>query len=173
LEAGYLATVSRMLVREIGRYVIVHLDKGPFLSQSLFMIRGAEVQDAREVLALAKSFATSFQVDETAFGTAFATILADSTVLCAVAEVDERVVGYILAFSHFTFYANGKVAWVEEVTVNPSFRRSGLGRELMNYVEEWAKERNCRLVALATRRAANFYEALGYEESATYFRKIV
>jgi GNAT superfamily N-acetyltransferase len=137
------------------------------------MIRKAEVKDANEVLALAKSFSTSFQVDGEMFGTTFATILADPAALCAVAEVDERVVGYILAFSHFTFYANGEVAWVEEVTVNPPSRRSGLGRELMNYVEEWAQERNCRLVALATRRASEFYKVLGYEESATYFRKLI
>ena len=29
------------------------------------------------------------------------------------------------------------------------------------------------VVALATRRAAPFYRALGYEESAIYFRKIL
>jgi hypothetical protein len=28
-------------------------------------------------------------------------------------------------------------------------------------------------VALATRRAAPFYRALGYEDSATYFRKVL
>ena len=33
--------------------------------------------------------------------------------------------------------------------------------------------RDCALVALATRRAAPFYRALGYEESAVYFRKIL
>ena len=33
--------------------------------------------------------------------------------------------------------------------------------------------RGSRLVALATRRAARFYAALGYEESATYFRKVL
>jgi hypothetical protein len=29
------------------------------------------------------------------------------------------------------------------------------------------------LVALASRRAADFYRALGYEESAVYFRKVL
>jgi hypothetical protein len=36
-----------------------------------------------------------------------------------------------------------------------------------------AATRDCALVALATRRAAPFYHALGYEESAVYFRKIL
>jgi ribosomal protein S18 acetylase RimI-like enzyme len=39
--------------------------------------------------------------------------------------------------------------------------------------ERWAAEQGCALVALATRRAAPFYRALGYEDSATYFRKVL
>jgi len=33
--------------------------------------------------------------------------------------------------------------------------------------------RGNRLVGLATRRAAALYKALGYEESAVYFRKLL
>ena len=44
---------------------------------------------------------------------------------------------------------------------------------LMAEFERWATERGAALVALATRRAAPFYLALGYEESATYFRKLL
>jgi len=37
--------------------------------------------------------------------------------------------------------------------------------------EEWTASHGAKLVALATRRAAEFYRALGYTESAVYFRK--
>ena len=47
------------------------------------------------------------------------------------------------------------------------------GRALMDGFEEWAAQRDCALVALAARRAAPFYRALGYEESAVYFRKLL
>jgi hypothetical protein len=40
----------------------------------------------------------------------------------------------------------------------------------MSAFEQWAAAQGC---ALATRRAAPFYRALGYEESATYFRKVL
>jgi hypothetical protein len=43
----------------------------------------------------------------------------------------------------------------------------------MQDFERWAAERGAKLVALATRRAAPFYQALGYQESATYFRKLL
>ena len=42
----------------------------------------------------------------------------------------------------------------------------------MREFERRAAERGSRLVALATRRASAFYLGLGYEESATYFRKL-
>jgi GNAT superfamily N-acetyltransferase len=65
------------------------------------------------------------------------------------------------------------VAWVEEVYVRDQDRGSGAGRILMSAFEQWAAARDCALVALATRRAAPFYRALGYEESAVYFRKLL
>ncbi len=52
-------------------------------------------------------------------------------------------------------------------------RRLGVGRALMASFEEWAKGRGAVLVGLATRRAAPFYDALGYEQSATFFRRIL
>src|SRR5207245_2493223 len=82
-------------------------------------------------------------------------------------------VGYLLGFEHLTFYANGRVGWVEEVLVRGDHRGQGAGRALMSAVEEWARGRDCALVALATRRAAPFYRALGYQDSATYLRKIL
>ena len=81
--------------------------------------------------------------------------------------------GYLLGFRHLTFYANGPVAWVEEIIVRGHDRERGIGRALMSAFEQWAAGQGCALVALATRRAAPFYRALGYEESAAYFRKVL
>jgi hypothetical protein len=41
----------------------------------------------------------------------------------------------------------------------------------MELIEGKALERGSKLVALATRRASDFYKAIGYEESASYFKK--
>jgi GNAT superfamily N-acetyltransferase len=136
-------------------------------------IRPAQDTDAEAVLALAKPFATSFVVDDPAFYHAFAELLGSSQAYLAVAEVDHQLIGYVLGFDHYTFFANGRVAWVEEIMVNEQFRRHGIGQLLMQEFETWAAARGSRLVALATRRAAPFYKALGYEESATYFRKLL
>ena len=136
-------------------------------------IREARSTDAGAVLVLAKPFATSFVVEEQAFSHAFSEILVSPEAHLAVAETAQQLVGYVLGFDHYTFFANGRVAWVEEIMVSEPFRRRNIGQLLMQEFEAWAEARRCKLVALATRRAAAFYQAIGYEESATYFRKLL
>jgi GNAT superfamily N-acetyltransferase len=93
---------------------------------------------------------------------------------CLLVALDgHEHVGYLLGFQHLTFYANGPVAWAEEVYVRSQDRGRGIGRALMRSFEQWAATQGCTLIALATRRAAPFYRALGYEESASYFRKVL
>lgn len=142
----------------------------PHVSGSV-VIRNATTEDEPALLQLAVEFATSFAVEETSFQAAFAELLADPAASLIVADSAGSVVGYLLGFEHLTLYANGRVAWVEEIMVRENCRRSGVGAALMRGFERWATERNCKLVALATRRAAAFYRALEYEESAVYFRK--
>jgi GNAT superfamily N-acetyltransferase len=136
-------------------------------------IRPADVSDGDALLDLARRFATSFAVEESAFQSSFARLLADSSACLLVAETHGAVIGYVLGFQHLTFFANGRVAWVEEIMVAESHRQRGIGRQLMEAFTGWARSSHCLLVALATRRAAPFYRALGYEESATYFRKLL
>jgi GNAT superfamily N-acetyltransferase len=138
-----------------------------------FIIRPAEPGDADAVFGLASALATSFAPQRAAFNTSFASLLSDDSAHLLVVAIDGQVVGYCLGFDHFTFYANGRVSWVEEVMVQPDLRGQGIGHALMDAFEDWAKSRDSKLVALATRRAAPFYLALGYEESATYFRKLL
>jgi GNAT superfamily N-acetyltransferase len=136
-------------------------------------LRRAEAADEQAVLGLARRFVTSFELSERAFRASFAELLASRDALLLVAADGEQVLGYCLAFDHPTFYANGRVAWVEEITVREDRRGQGIGRILMDGAEACARQRGATLLALATRRAAAFYGALGYEESATYFRKLL
>ena len=140
---------------------------------SEIIVRPAQPKDSDTVFALAREFASSFRVDEEAFRTSFVALMAEPNAHLLIAQIEEDVLGYVLAFSHQTFYANGPVAWVEELMVDANHRRQGIGQALMQSVEVWATERNCKLLALATRRAAPFYEARGYQASAAYFRKLL
>jgi len=137
------------------------------------IIREAELNDADAIFCLTKDFATSFATEEVTFRSSYAALVQDSNSYLAVAEVEEMVVGYVLIFSHNTLYANGPVAWVEEIMINAAFRKHRIGKTLMQSAENWAADQGCKLVALATRRAADFYEAINYQASATYYRKLL
>jgi GNAT superfamily N-acetyltransferase len=112
-------------------------------------------------------------LDEGAFRNSFAELISSPQTFLTVTEEESQVIGYVLAFSHPTVYANGRVAWVEEIMVHPNWRRRGAGKSLMQSAEDWAANQECGLIALATRWAASFYKALGYEASATYFKKLL
>jgi GNAT superfamily N-acetyltransferase len=137
------------------------------------IIRSARAADAADLFPIVAEFATSFVPERSAFARALPRILSDQDACLLVAELDGRVTGYLLGFEHLTFFANGPVAWVEELGVTASLRRTGIGRALMTRFEQWAASRGSRLVALATRRAAGFYSELGYQESASYFRRML
>ena len=136
-------------------------------------IRHAAASDADEVAALAAELAQSFEFSPEKFRASYPALLASGDACLLLAVNEHKAVGYLLGFRHLTFYANGAVAWVEEIVVRGDHHGHGIGRTLMNAFEQWAATQGCVLVALATRRAAPFYRALGYEESAAYFRKVL
>lgn len=137
------------------------------------LIRRAEKADADEVFALARDFGLTFRPEREAFDAALPELLANDSALLLVAVAEGRVRGYLLGFTHLTLFANGPVAWVEEAMVQSGSRRQGIGRSLLEEFERWARSREARYVAMATRRAPEFYHALGYEASATFFRKVL
>ena len=137
------------------------------------LVRSAALSDLSQVFPLACDFATSFRPERASFDAVFPRLIAQEHALLLIAEEQGDVLGYLLGFDHETFFANGRVSWVEEVMVREDRRREGIGETLMERFEEWAKSRDSKLVALATRRASPFYMAIGYEDSATYFRKLI
>lgn len=134
-------------------------------------VRKAVKQDKENILLLVRDFATSFKTNAGDFYKSFDSLLANESSAVFVAEDNNEIMGYCLGFVHDTFYANGKVGWLEEIMVKETQRKNGIGRMLIEAMESFAKENKCKLLALATRRASDFYLAIGYEESAIYFRK--
>lgn len=136
-------------------------------------IREATPDDTARLLPLVQDFVASFKLEPEAYRISFQRLLQNESAIVLVAESEGRLVGYILGFVHDTFYANGPVGWVEEIMVESEHRRTGLGGHLMGSFECWCKTKGAVLSALATRRASKFYEAIGYAESATYYRRLL
>ena len=137
------------------------------------IIRKAQPEDFNAVLPMATELATSFVVDPDTFKSSFSNCVSGDSSLVLLAEVDASLVGYLLGFDHLAFFANGRVAGVEEIYVAPDHRGGGIGRTLMQAFEKWAESRDSAQVVVCTRRASEFYSALGYEETATCFRNVL
>ncbi len=136
-------------------------------------VRKATTEDADVLFGLVKAYATSFIPNFDAFQESLKHLLDDESAWLSVAESEGALVGYMLGFDHYTLYANGRVSWIEELMVDEQHRRQGVGRVLMDEFDRWARSRGSMLVGVATRRAAQFYSALGYKESAGYFSRLL
>lgn len=137
------------------------------------IIRKATIDDKEEIFKLVKVFAVSFKTEYVSFNESIENIIDSKSSLLLVAEIDKKIIGYCLGFMHYTFYANGQVSWLEEIMIDEFFRRKSVGKMLVEEFEKWSKASGSKLVALATRRASNFYYTIGFEKSAEYFRKLL
>ena len=133
--------------------------------------RKAISKDKEMLYVLARNLATSFNVNKADFSNVFTILIEDQNVDLIVAEKDQELIGYVFVLHHPAFYANGIISWVEELFVLEKYRGQNIGKCLMEEGEKLSKERGAKLIALATRRADEFYKSIGYSESATYFKK--
>lgn len=135
-------------------------------------LREATPADVEGLWPLAEELATSYRPTKERFVASLRAVVDDpqSTILVAVRR--ETIVGYVHVLTHPAFHADGSIGWIEELMVQDAERGTGCGRALMAAAERWAREaRDIAYMALATRRAGDFYRAIGYEESATYFKR--
>jgi ribosomal protein S18 acetylase RimI-like enzyme len=83
-----------------------------------------------------------------------------------VAEVNGKVIGMCTAQTLISTAEGGIVALVEDVVVDLQFRDRGIGRKLMESIEDWSRSRGAtRMQLLADRTnfsALDFYDKIGW-----------
>jgi glucosamine-phosphate N-acetyltransferase len=58
----------------------------------------------------------------------------------------------------------GNVGQIEDIIVDPNYRGLGLGKKIINYLVEKAKDANCYKVILNSKESnVNFYKKIGFE----------
>jgi GNAT superfamily N-acetyltransferase len=82
-----------------------------------------------------------------------------------LARVDGEPAGYAIYFSTFSSFTGRSGLWLDDLYVQPQFRKRGLGRRLIEAVARLAAERGCarfEWIALDwNERALEFYRGLG------------
>jgi GNAT superfamily N-acetyltransferase len=107
---------------------------------------------------------------------AFREIEADPNNELIVAELDGKVIGTLqLVVTPSLSYRGSKRSIVESVRVDSSLRGKGIGREMMLWAIERAKQRGCVSMHLTSHNdrtdAHRFYESLGFSKSHTGMKK--
>jgi GNAT superfamily N-acetyltransferase len=101
---------------------------------------------------------------------AFDVINADKNNWLIVAELDNKIIGTLqLTFITYLTYQGGKRALIEGVRTDKSVRGKGIGRAMLEWAIQKAKEEGCHVVQLTTDKrrpdALEFYKKLGFVAS--------
>jgi diamine N-acetyltransferase len=98
-------------------------------------------------------------------------LVADENVALLVAEVDEKLVGFVHAILRdtpaFPIFIPRCYAIVEGIVVKSGFQNHGIGKILMDKMQEWATAKGATSIELNVyefnETAISFYERLGYQ----------
>ncbi|KDN58023.1 GNAT family N-acetyltransferase [Exiguobacterium sp. AB2] len=101
---------------------------------------------------------------------AFAVTMAQAGHHFLVAEVEGEPIGYVWmqeVTSDANAFRNAKrTLYVRQISIHPGHQRLGYGRQMMEYVEEWARSHDFATIELdywvANKNAARFYDELGF-----------
>lgn len=135
------------------------------------LIREARPEDERELLAMMRKLAEqepgASSFNEAAARAAFHQLLALPAfgvvwLLCD----SSRPVGYFVLTIGFSFEFHGHDAFIDELYVAPDYRRRGLGRRAVEFLEKEARTRGVNALHLEVDRgndpAAELYRRAGY-----------
>jgi ribosomal protein S18 acetylase RimI-like enzyme len=84
----------------------------------------------------------------------------------------ETPVGYIVLTFGYSFEFHGRDSFIDELYIEPQYRRQGIGRRAMEFVEERARELGVNAIHLEVDHgndsAAELYRRAGYDDHARF-----
>ncbi len=114
-------------------------------------------------------------VDRRVIGDALVGRTPNSAVFVAECENGERV-GFVHVAEEEDYYT-GRCAHIGDVVVAPMWQGRGIGKALLAWAEQWARDRACRLITLnvfmENQQARSAYERSGYRPETVRYTKDV
>lgn len=138
-----------------------------FSKRMHFKIRKAEEADFAKMIELFKEFAAFEMLPHKMVNSVDRMKDEKELFNCFVAETaDKLIIGYVTCFFSYHTWI-GKCLYMDDLYVKESFRKRGVGRELLNVVMEYAKEEKCHKlrwqVSSWNKNAQDFYRSIGAE----------
>ena len=101
--------------------------------------------------------------------------LKDEQTTFLVAEVNEKVAGFMLGIFKTHEKTKSLTFYISKFATAKDFRGAGVGLKLMNEAEKIAKEKGCQRIELSlysnNTSAQGFYQHLGFEPQRTILQK--
>ena len=137
------------------------------------LIRAATPADAAQLFSLVEQLGIGDPPVHDSFDVAFAEAVKDTDDhILFVSESGGVVVGYAFATITRLLYTNGDIAQLQELVVDPSAAKRGIGSQLIAAIERECIARGVRHLTVASRRrGASFYERHDYRSTADYLKK--
>ena len=131
------------------------------------MFRGINTSDTQEIAEICKA-ALGYDVDVENVKKQIEKLTNDKNQHIIIGYEDEttrKIIGFIHAQMYESFYSDLGLN-ILGLAVNPDFQGRGIGRKLMNKLEEYAVDNNISFIrlnsALKREEAHKFYEHIGY-----------
>ncbi len=107
----------------------------------------------------------------------FLAVLAGKNNFVFVAEDNSKLIGLITASKRRVVRYLQPIMQVDELYVDLGFRKHGVGRALIQRVEELARQQDCHRIYIESRykheSGHKFYNDNGYENHGYYFLKLI
>ena len=131
------------------------------------MFRGINIADAPEVAGICKA-ALGYDVDVESVKRQIEKLTNDKNQHIIIGYEDEKtrkIIGFVHAQMYESFYSDIGLN-ILGLAVNPDFQGRGIGRKLMNKLEQYAVENRISFIrlnsAMKREEAHKFYEHIGY-----------
>lgn len=144
---------------------------------SAAIFRPATPDDEPALLRMMRNLAEqepgAYFSDEPVVRAALRKFLADPSLGQDWIFLDEKTpVGYIVLTFGFSFEYHGRDAFIDELYVEPPYRRQGIGRRAMQFIEERAREFGVNAVHLEVDEgnapAEELYRGVGYHDHSRF-----
>jgi PhnO protein len=138
------------------------------------MIRKAQEKDESAILQLLCELEET-QFSKERFHELYLYDLKDERHACFVYEENDQISGMIHLQRLHPWHHHNEVMEIMELIVDQDARSSGIGHQLFTYAQQYAKEKGCEQIELATnqrrKRAHAFYERQGMLQSHYSYTK--
>lgn len=109
--------------------------------------------------------------------TYFKNLLNNPGACCFIAENDGKPVGYIAAAPKKISYRKSEYFEIENMGVNPEYRSQGIGTQLIDKCEKWAKIHGFEKLYVSAyfknSQGITFYKKSGFSEIAVDLEKMI